>query len=339
MGASYDDAHKWSTIDTHLKDAAILQILSTLECVICLEVMHVPFLCSCGHSFCYGCLNSWFQTKLNCPTCRTELNEPPTLNIQLRDISKSMTDLYIDSLEDGETRKSLKDLRLEHELEYETANQTKKTLFGDSFKLVVTILDTSDGVSRCGNCHWEAHGSYCLNCGERIRHPQEDDYFDSDDGDAYNEDQEEIELYGVANDSYDSADSFLDSRDINEINHDLEYDSDLELGSDDGSPSNEIPFSNFRDEAEMYREDDNGSPSHDAVSISSGSGSPNSSEVHSIASNERHTVDLEDTMDRLHERALESIEIFSDQDSDDLRNDIRNARSRHRYILDDDISD
>lgn len=338
MGATYDDPHKWSAIDTSLKDAAILQILSNLECVICLEVMHIPFLCSCGHSFCYGCLNSWFKTKLNCPTCRTDLDEPPTLNIQLRDISKAMTDLYLDCLEDGEARKSLKDLRLEHEFEYETAKQTRKLLFGSSFQLVPTIIDTSDGVSRCGNCHWEAHGSFCLNCGERIRHPQEDDYFDSDDGDAYNEDQEEIELYGVENDSYDSADSFLDSRDINEINHDREHDSDLDLESDDESV--ELPFSRFRDEYEMYRHDTEGSGGHDAVSISSGSSGSSSNGDLSFTGSERRTAELEDTMDQLHERALESIEIFSDQESDDLRGDFRNHRtSRHRYILDDDNSD
>lgn len=336
MGASYDDPHKWSAIDSSLKDAAILQILSTLECVICLEIMHVPFLCSCGHSFCYGCLNSWFKTKLNCPTCRTDLDEPPTLNIQLRDISKAMTDLYIDSLEDGEVRKSLKDLRLEHELEYETAKQTRKMLFGSSFQLVPTIIDTSDGVSRCGNCHWEAHGSFCLNCGERIRHPQEDDYFDSDDGDAYNEDQEEVELYGVENDSYDSADSFLDSRDINEINHDLENDSNLDLDSENESEPQEIPFSRFRDEYEMYRD---GDEEDDAVSVSSGSRSISSNGAQSMSSSERRNAELEDTMDRLHERAIESIEIFSDQESDDSGGDIRNSRTRHRYILDDDLSD
>ncbi|MGO2788867.1 MAG: hypothetical protein ACTIBB_04530, partial [Staphylococcus saprophyticus] len=36
----------------------------------------------------------------------------------------------------------------------------------------------------------------CLFCGAQFRVPRDDDYFDSDDGDAYNEDDEEIVIHG-----------------------------------------------------------------------------------------------------------------------------------------------
>ncbi|KAH3668245.1 hypothetical protein OGAPHI_001999 [Ogataea philodendri] len=45
------------------------------------------------------------------------------------------------------------------------------------------VLDTSDGIPRCSVCHWEAHGSRCMNCGRRLLGANDDDDDDSDSDD------------------------------------------------------------------------------------------------------------------------------------------------------------
>lgn len=201
--------------------------------------MHVPFLATCGHSFCYSCLKLWFTTKVNCPTCRKNLESPPILNIQLKEISNNISDLIITLTNDPKESQQITEHREQMQNEYDEDFRRKK-LFGDVFDSAVTLIDRSDGVPRCGNCHWEAHGSVCLHCGSRFRVPMEDSYYDSDDGDAYNEDDEEIVVYGRDNDSeegpneYDSQDSFIDQRDLRWINRDLVEDDPNDILSSDG---------------------------------------------------------------------------------------------------------
>lgn len=280
MVVSYDDRRVWKNIDADLKDELLVSVISHLECLICSEVMHVPFLAQCGHSFCYRCLNSWFETKVNCPTCRKDMEEPPILNIQLREVSKNITDVIIESLEDNLHKDELSKARASVVDEYDQ-DMRKGSLFGEAFDNALTLVDKSDGVPRCGNCHWEAHGSVCLHCGARFRIPRSDLYFDSDDGEAYNEDEEEVELYGVAdaNDAYDSQDSFLDNRDAREIHGDRYDATDDELLSSGesvegelwrgfrGSPANyEREFLDLQNSGNSDSHSDNGSNS-DGLSV------------------------------------------------------------------------
>ncbi|GEQ70901.1 hypothetical protein JCM33374_g4581 [Metschnikowia sp. JCM 33374] len=181
------------------------------------------------------------------------MEEPPILNIQLREVSKSITDLVIDTLEDDKHKAELRDARTRVIDEYEEATKAKR-LFRDAFNSAPTLIDRSDGVPRCGNCHWEAHGSVCLHCGTRFRTPHDDSYYDTDDGDAYNEDREEIEMSEVDAPNYDSEDSFVDNREMYEINNDLEESDDL-LSTDDNHSEAE-PWEGFRQESEIYRSHD-----------------------------------------------------------------------------------
>lgn len=298
MPVSYDDKRVWKNIDGELKSDVLLGIVSHLECLICSEVMHVPFLAQCGHSFCYGCLNSWFVTKVNCPTCRKDMELPPTLNIQLRDISKNITDVIIDSLEDDLHRKELQDARTAINDEYDQDSR-RNNLFGKAFDNAPTLIDKSDGVPRCGNCHWEAHGDVCLHCGATFRHARSDLYFDSDDGDAYNEDEEEVELYGIAGepDAYDSEDSFLDNRDVLEINHDRHHASDDDLLSSGGEESADHElWDGFRQDAESWHR---------------GSGSANSDSDSDVGSDS-----MERAIDHLHERDVSSYVDLSAEEAD-----------------------
>lgn len=312
MVVSYDDNRVWKNIDTVLKDEVILSIISHLECLVCSEVMHVPFLAQCGHSFCYGCLNSWFETKVNCPTCRQDMELVPVLNLQLREVSKTITDLVIDSMEDELHKKELQDARAAAVEEYDH-DVRKNSLFGEAFNNAPTLVDKSDGVPRCGNCHWEAHGDVCLHCGARFRIPRSDLYFDSDDGDAYNEDQEEVELYGIADDNaYDSQDSFLDNRDAADISNDrhIALDDDILSSGDE----NEL-WSGFRTDGDqfsraMYGDSD--------VELSEG-GTNNEQET------DGETV--ENAIDRIHRQDVANYIDISADEHDDSEDE---AVSSHR---------
>jgi len=41
------------------------------KCMICLDdTLTSPVELNCGHSFCHGCIKTWFQTRDSCPCCR-----------------------------------------------------------------------------------------------------------------------------------------------------------------------------------------------------------------------------------------------------------------------------
>lgn len=309
MSTSYDDPRVWLSISLHLKDSLLVRLASALECLVCSETMHVPFLAACGHSFCYGCLDAWFDTKINCPTCRATMDEPPILNIQLKDMSAALTDVVIDTLEAGATKLELVEARKRALDEYEQASRSKE-LFRGAFKTAPTLIDRSDGVPRCANCHWEAHGSECLNCGATFRVPRGDLYYDSEDGDAYNEDEDEVETYGISNADYDSEDSFVDGRDLMEINadrHHLDNDELLSSGDNEPDSGDNGSWEGFRQEGEMYRDD-----ADDLPDWQNGGGD---------LSDTDSSQDMESAIEVLHERALQEsrdygseLELDSDVD-------------------------
>ncbi|KAK6455703.1 associated with histones/Spt16/Pob3 [Scheffersomyces xylosifermentans] len=229
MGEIEEGQKVWSAIDHDITSNLLSKITNSIECSICAELMHVPLTAECGHSFCYDCLFTWFQNKMNCPTCRHEITIKPSLNLHLKDISKSIVDIIIDTTLESEEKKKLEEYRNGCWKSYNFDSQHDR-IFGDLFKTALTLIDNSDGVPRCGNCHWEAHGTVCLHCGTRFRIPHDDEYYDSADG-AYNEEYEE--QFHNSQDEYDSADSFVDPRDEEEINRDLRHAADDDILSTD----------------------------------------------------------------------------------------------------------
>lgn len=148
-----------------------------------------------------------------CPTCRHELTVKPVPCMPLKEISHAVLELIIDTCGDTERRKKL----LRHRdqcCKAFLADQREDRWFGDRFDSVLTPLDRSDGVPRCGNCHWEAHGLVCLQCGARFRNAIEDDMYESD----FSEEYRDGAPRRGEEDAYDSNDSFLDTRDIRDIN-------------------------------------------------------------------------------------------------------------------------
>lgn len=225
-------------MDKSLTSGLMEKIMDSLECSVCSDLMHVPVISSCGHSFCYDCSSSWFENKVTCPTCRHELVTQPILNVLLRDISENIVNLILDQGQEQFTDEELMELKQRRDdclrnYQYDLKN---KKLFGDAFKSVLTMVDRSDGVARCANCHWEAHGSECLHCGAIFRMQRDDDSFYESMDDI--EDQEERRLYDLDDDdTYDSDDSFIDGRDNEQINLDVTSDNDIFSDVDGGNES------------------------------------------------------------------------------------------------------
>lgn len=190
-----------------------------LECVICSEMMHAPCTAECGHSFCYECLSLWFHQKMACPTCRHEITTKPVPNLMLKDISQAILDLMIEVTPDAEEKERLSRHR-QDQCDSFYRDQRENRWFHDQFESVLTPLDRSDGVPRCGACHWEAHGLVCLHCGARFRTALSDD----DEDEAFSD--EFREPGGAHGDDYDSDDSFLDTRPLQEIQAEAASDSE-----------------------------------------------------------------------------------------------------------------
>lgn len=67
-----------STVDTEENTAEGVTEENT--CAICQDVIaegsQVRTLNSCEHSFHIGCIDTWFQSHVNCPVCRHDIREP-----------------------------------------------------------------------------------------------------------------------------------------------------------------------------------------------------------------------------------------------------------------------
>ena len=50
-------------------------------CICCSELPKATTTLECGHTFCTGCILTWFKRKNNCPMCRAVVEEAPSANI------------------------------------------------------------------------------------------------------------------------------------------------------------------------------------------------------------------------------------------------------------------
>ncbi|OKL64441.1 hypothetical protein UA08_00191 [Talaromyces atroroseus] len=214
------------TLQGHVED-----IRALLQCGICVRPLYEPYTLACGHTFCYGCLTSWFtsgRSHKTCPDCRAQVKIQPAPAYLVRTIVQLFTS-HAELLEKDETTaEHSKNQREEAEkLEADKSNEDPNTggLFQGFFKPkphpAGPIFDTEDGVARCPNCAWELEEDSCMNCGYHVEDgtmssmsdysddlsdmTDEDENDDDDDDNDDDDDENDEEEMGDAD-----ADAFAD---------------------------------------------------------------------------------------------------------------------------------
>ncbi|KAL4964730.1 uncharacterized protein BDV14DRAFT_174120 [Aspergillus stella-maris] len=161
------------TLQGHVDD-----IRNLLQCGICIRPLYEPFTLACGHTFCYGCLTSWFTEGRNnktCPDCRAPVKSQPAPAYLVRAVVQLFTS-RAELLDKGETT----DQHVAHQFEeagrIEADKRNTNPHNGGLFKGIFSkarnhaghpIIDLEDGVVRCPHCSWELEEAGCVNCGYR----------------------------------------------------------------------------------------------------------------------------------------------------------------------------
>ncbi|KAJ9245564.1 hypothetical protein DTO169E5_869 [Paecilomyces variotii] len=168
--SALDSSGLLQTLQGHVDD-----IRSLIQCGICVRPLYEPYTLACGHTFCYGCLTSWFssgRSSKTCPDCRALVKALPAPAYLVRAIVQMFTS-RAELLEKGETTAQHRENRQEEaeRLEADKANTHPRTggLFQGSFKerppVNRPIYDVEDNVNRCPVCQWELEDTGCHRCG------------------------------------------------------------------------------------------------------------------------------------------------------------------------------
>jgi tripartite motif-containing protein 35 len=67
-------------------------LVDDLSCSVCCDIFRDPVILSCSHSFCKGCLQTWWtqNQEQNCPLCKRRSSRPdPPRNIALENLSEA----------------------------------------------------------------------------------------------------------------------------------------------------------------------------------------------------------------------------------------------------------
>ena len=257
---------------------------SLIECKICLRPLYEPYMLACGHTYCYGCLDHFFNSngdrrgKKTCPDCRTVVKAQPAPNYIVRDLSHMFTATRL-LLSDGD---SIDEHRQGQEEEAALIAKHKSTeglfrgLFKDrgfTYPERHMLYDAEDGVHRCPMCLHEMEDGHCPTHGylsdSDIESSDEDGAaeeiymaaqpfhgldLDTDDGHSGEEDEDGLHQAGVVYSSDDDADddSILDRYDLEDdfIDNVNEDDEDGIAGLDDTGLS-------FRGSTPYESDDDN----------------------------------------------------------------------------------
>lgn len=149
-----------------------------LTCKICDRLLYQPYIISCGHTYCYSCLCTWFvnnKARKTCPDCRAVVTQPPAPAYLIRD----MVNVFVNRTEllpSGETIEQHSTWQKEEAdiVQQDKDNQDVRTggLFKGCFRPARTVApslravrDREDGVDRCPLCSWELESGECAQCG------------------------------------------------------------------------------------------------------------------------------------------------------------------------------
>ncbi|QKX62671.1 uncharacterized protein TRUGW13939_09832 [Talaromyces rugulosus] len=226
-----DSSGLLQTLQGHVED-----IRALLQCGICVRPLYEPYTLACGHTFCYGCLTSWFasgRSHKTCPDCRAQVKTQPAPAYLVRTLVQIFTGRAELLDKDETTAEHGKNQREEAEkLEADKSNENPRNggLFQGFFKPKPQpqgpIIDAEDGVARCPNCAWELEEDSCSNCGYHV-----DD--DDSDGSGF-------------------SDDFSDLSD--DIDDDDDDDDDMDEDIDDHRPDNHNHNHNYNQSAATWRD-------------------------------------------------------------------------------------
>ncbi|KAF1997974.1 hypothetical protein P154DRAFT_555443 [Amniculicola lignicola CBS 123094] len=181
MAKKAEEAPKPSKADEHLKAlrADFDGLRSHLTCKICDRLLYQPYIISCGHTYCYSCLCTWFvnnKARKTCPDCRAPVTQPPAPAYVIREMATVFLS-RAELLPPGETLEQHLTWQKE---EADTVQQDKDNkdprlggLFKGCFRASTRpnngplrpFRDVEDGVDRCPMCSWELEDGECTQCG------------------------------------------------------------------------------------------------------------------------------------------------------------------------------
>ncbi|CAG79465.1 hypothetical protein B0I72DRAFT_94803 [Yarrowia lipolytica] len=73
------------------------QVADSVTCIVCQELMCLPCVLECGHSYCYDCISTWFTKVNTCPSCRKECHKKPHISHAAAGISKAIIAAIIET--------------------------------------------------------------------------------------------------------------------------------------------------------------------------------------------------------------------------------------------------
>lgn len=185
--------------DEHVQTLKLLHndfdvLRGSLTCKICEKLFYEPYVLSCGHTYCYRCLSTWFSSthKMSCPNCREKITQTPAPSYAIKDMVMVFTK-RAELLPDGETVQEHEVWRKEEEEHLAADKNNKDPRIGGIFKgrfngrrgVLRPVVDPTDNVARCPMCNWELEDDSCTQCG--IHFDSEGYESASDDYDSYNE--------------------------------------------------------------------------------------------------------------------------------------------------------
>ena len=141
------------------------------DCAICSRPFYEPYIISCGHTFCFSCLQQYFssgnQRRKTCPSCRQPVLHDPAPNFALRDITHNLISKPELLLYDETTEKHIQWANEEASIlsKAKTSKGAQRSLFGFHVDGRRPLYDMEDGVHRCPNCNWELEDGECNACG------------------------------------------------------------------------------------------------------------------------------------------------------------------------------
>ena len=65
--------------DAAALDAVMALLHADFQCAICQGLVVAPHILPCSHRFCGACILQWTERSDTCPTCRADVQGPPTL--------------------------------------------------------------------------------------------------------------------------------------------------------------------------------------------------------------------------------------------------------------------